>query len=195
MKRLCFGGSFNPIHHGHLICARAVAEQAGYDRVTLIPSRQPPHKQEDTNIADAAERLAMCRLAIADDPLFEVNDIELQRASVSYTIDTARELQRNGWDRVHWLIGADMAMYLPQWHDTVSLLAEVHFVLMARPGSNLDWLALPPEFRSLQSRVVSAPLLDISSTNLRERIRTGQPVTYMTPPAVVGYIRSKNLYR
>lgn len=195
MRRVCFGGSFNPIHHGHLLCARAAAEAAGFDQVVLIPSRQPPHKQEDTDIADATDRLTMCRLAVQDDPLFAVDDIELSRPGPSYTIDTVRSLRERGSQDIAWLIGADMARNLPQWHDTASLLSEVHFLLMARPGWSFDWLTMPNEFRHLQNQVVSAPLIEISSTDIRRRVAAELPINYMTPTAVVDYISTHRLYR
>src|SRR5687767_1888001 len=113
MKELCFGGSFNPVHHGHLICARAVAEIGGYDRVRLIPSRQPPHKPAAPDLATPEQRLKMCQLAVEGSSLFTVDDIELRRAGPSYTLETARELSRQGMKIVHWLIGADMLRYLP----------------------------------------------------------------------------------
>src|SRR5215210_7294765 len=97
MRTLCFGGSFNPIHHGHLLCARAVAEREGFDRVELIPSAQPPHKAGTAfDMAPAEDRLAMCRLAIEGTKLFAVNDIELRRSGPSYTVDTARQLKAQG---------------------------------------------------------------------------------------------------
>jgi nicotinate-nucleotide adenylyltransferase len=194
MKRLCFGGSFNPIHHGHLICARAVAEQGGFDQVVLIPSAQPPHKPADTNLAAPIDRLAMCQLAVSGDPLFTIDDIELLRPGPSYTIETVRQFRQNGWPQVNWLIGADMAVYLPHWHETGSLLREVQFILMARPGWTLDLQAMPPEFRHLQQQIVPAPLIDISSTDIRRRLAAGQSIRYMTPPAVADYIAEKGLY-
>jgi nicotinate (nicotinamide) nucleotide adenylyltransferase len=142
LRRVCFGGTFNPIHHGHLLCARAVAEVRGFDRVTLIPSAVPPHKSSLTgniDLASAQDRLAMCRLAVEGDPLFETNDIELHRSSPSFTIDTARELKRRGWPSVSWLIGGDVVPTLPSWHESFALLAEVQFIVMERPGSTLDW--------------------------------------------------------
>src|SRR5262249_48827676 len=110
MKTPCLGGSFNPIHHGHLICARAVAETSGFERVLLIPTGQPPHKP-DFALADGSDRLEMCRLAIKNEEfglsksnvLFEVSDIELTRSGPSYTLDTVRELKKSGWPKVHWL--------------------------------------------------------------------------------------------
>lgn len=195
MLCLCFGGSFNPIHHGHLICARAVAEARGYDRVELIPSAQPPHKPHDPALAPAEDRLQMCHLAVHQSHVFGVNDIELRLPTPSYTIDTAQELRRRGWKNIHWLIGADMLLYLPKWHRPAELMAEVEFIVMARPGWTLDWSLLPAEFRHLQKNVVEAPMIDISSTGIRERVSRGLSVDYLTPEPVCRYIRERGLYR
>ena len=194
MPRLCFGGSFNPIHFGHLRCAE-VAGQAGYERVVLIPSAQPPHKPDTTDLAPAEHRLAMCRLATADSSLFEVSDIETRRTGPSYTIDTAQELRRQGWKEVHWLIGADMLMYLPKWHRPLDLLRDVHFVVMARPGWTIDWKALPSAFGHLRGHIVEAPLIDIAATDIRNRIRQQMPIDHLVPPPVANYIRDHDLYR
>jgi nicotinate-nucleotide adenylyltransferase len=195
MLRLCFGGSFNPIHHGHLICARAVAEARGFDRIELIPAAQAPHKPQDPNVAAPEDRLKMCQLATYESPLFAVNDIELGLATPSYTIDTVRELRRRGWGNIHWLIGADMLLYLPKWRQPADLVAEVDFVIMARPGWTLDWNQLPPEFRHLQQNVVETAMIDISSTQVRERVSKGLSVEYLTPQPVCRYIRERWLYR
>src|SRR5262245_22862800 len=104
MSTLCFGGSFNPIHNGHLICARTVSIEKGFDRVLLIPSARPPHKAEDANLAAAHHRLAMCQLVAAEDPIFQASDIEIQRDGRSYTIETARDLGARGEAKVNWLI-------------------------------------------------------------------------------------------
>jgi nicotinate-nucleotide adenylyltransferase len=193
-RTLCFGGSFNPVHHGHLITARAVAEAAGYSKVLLIPSSQPPHKTANADIAPADHRLAMCNVAVADDPLFAVSDIELRRTGPSYTIDTIRQLKQDGWTTVHWLIGADMLQILPKWRQPLDLLAEAHFIIMARPGSSLDWSTLPKEFRHLQQHVVSTPLLQISATDIRRRVRSDLPISYLVPDAVRDYIYHHHLY-
>ena len=195
MKTLCFGGSFNPIHHGHLICARAAAEEGGYGQVLLIPSAQPPHKPGDATLAARDHRLAMCRLAVEGDPFFAVDDLELRRTGPSYTIDTARELKRRGWTAVDWLIGADMLLSLPGWREPLQLLREVHFVVVARPGWTFQWDTLPPEYRGLAGHVVRAPLIDISGTVLRSRVAAGKPVDYFTPPAVCRYIERHGLYK
>jgi nicotinate-nucleotide adenylyltransferase len=194
MPALCLGGSFNPIHHAHLICARAAAEAVGLSRVLLIPGRQPPHKIVGTDLASPEDRLAMCRLAVAGDPFFEVSDIEVTRDGPSYTIDTVRQFKAGGWAEVHWLIGADMVRILPQWHEPLSLIREARLILMARPGWSFDWDTLPPAYRPLQANVVPAPLLDISATAIRQRARAGRPIDYLTPEPVVRYIRERQLY-
>ena len=196
---LCFGGSFNPIHHGHLICARVVAETLGFSKVRLIPSAQPPHKPPSATtgqeLASAADRLEMCRIVAAADGLFDVDGIELRRGGPSYTIDTVRDLKSAGVAEVHWLIGADMLRYLPHWHCPLELLAETQFHVMARPGTELDFASMPEAFRVLESRVVRAPLLEISATDIRRRVRAGQPVDYLVPPGVADYIARRGLYR
>jgi nicotinate-nucleotide adenylyltransferase len=201
-KTLCLGGSFNPVHHGHLICARRVAEIAGFERVLLIPGRQPPHKPNQPDLADAPHRLQMSRLAAETDKtraragvIFEVSEIELARSGPSYTIDTVRELRNSGWDQVNWLIGADMLNLLPKWHEAAALLREVNFVITRRPGVLIDWNSLPVDFAVLQNKMVDAPLIEISSTQIRQRVRAGLSIDYLTPPAVVDYIRMHQLYR
>lgn len=198
MPTLCFGGSFNPIHLGHLRCAQAVAEKAGYDRVMLIPSGQPPHKQgaDDRNeLAPAADRLAMCRLATQGSHLFALSDIETRHPSPSYTIDTAQRLRQQGFNEIHWLIGADMVLYLPKWHRPLDLLREVHFVVMARPGWTIDWDSLPVEIRPLREHMVEVPQIDISSTEVRRRVREGEPIDDLVPAVVARYIAQRGLYR
>lgn len=195
LPTLYFGGSFNPIHHGHLICARAVAEAGGYGRIVLVPTGQPPHKPISPDLARGADRLEMCQLATAGSPLFEVNSSELSRPGPSYTIDTIRALAAASTRPVHWLIGADMLLYLPKWHRAAELLQEVHFVVMARPGWALDWSLLPLEFRSLKANVVGAPMIDISATDIRRRVAAGLSIDYLTPPTVCNYIRERGLYR
>ena len=198
MRRLCLGGSFNPIHHGHLITARAVAEARGYDRIVLIPSAVPPHKLEASGMVSPRNRAEMCRLAVKNDGLFDVDDLELSRPGPSYTLDTARELRRRGWDRVDWLIGADMLPGLSNWHRPDELLREVTFVIARRPGHDMDWNALPDvlarEMQKLQAQVVNTPQIDISGTLLRTRLAAGQSIRYLTPDPVIEHIKAHNLY-
>jgi nicotinate-nucleotide adenylyltransferase len=195
MRTLCFGGSFNPIHYGHIRCARAAAEQGGFGQVVLIPTGQPPHKFPHANLAAAADRLAMCRLAVAGDKLITVNDIEMRQDSPSYTIETARQLKKEGWNEVNWLIGADMLNSLPTWREPAALLREVNFVVMARPGHQFDWTTLGPEYSKLKGSVVEVPAIDISATQIRAKIAARQSIDGLTPPPVVEYIRTHRLYQ
>jgi nicotinate-nucleotide adenylyltransferase len=194
MRKLCFGGSFNPIHQAHLICARAVAEARGFDRVVLVPSALPPHKLRADQLAPPEHRLAMCRLAVEGDPFFDVSDLELTRTGPSYTIDTARELKRQGWDAVAWLVGADMVSILPKWHQPLDLLREVELVVMARPGWSFNWESLPEPYQRLRTQVVEAPLIDLSATTIRRRVAEGRSIRYLTPDAVCQYIAARHLY-
>ena len=194
MTQLCFGGSFNPLHIGHLLVARSVAESRNFQQVLLIPSAQPPHKAITYELAKSCHRLGMCQAVSHADPLFEVEPIELARTGPSYTIDTAREFARRGWGRVSWLIGADMLRILPKWHKPDELLREVDFVIARRPGSVIDWDALPAKFRVLRANVVDAPLIDISATEIRQRVRAGRPIRYLVPAEVEQYIRENHLY-
>jgi nicotinate-nucleotide adenylyltransferase len=192
---LCLGGTFNPIHHGHLIGARAVAEARHYEHVALIPTATPPHKPIANDLASANDRLEMCRLSVHESKLFTIEDIELKRSGPSFTIDTAHELARRGWGKVHWLIGADMLNYLPKWHRASQLIREVEFVIIARPGMELDWKSLPAEFQHLKENVVTAPLVEISATDIRKRVSAGLTIDYLTPEPVCRYIRDRGLYR
>jgi len=194
-QKLCFGGSFNPIHIGHLLVARAVAEQKNFRRVVLIPTGLPPHKQATAELAAADQRLAMCQLVAKEDPLFEVEDLELRRPGPSFTLDTARTLKARGWDSVNWLIGADMLAFLPNWHQPLELLREVTFWVVRRPNHAVDWSTLPSEYRFLRSQVVDGPLIDISASNIRQRAHQGLPIHYLVPPAVERHIAERGLYR
>lgn len=197
---LILGGSFNPPHHGHLITARAVAERAGFRRVRLMVAGAPPHKPGQEDIAPAADRVAMCRAAVAGDPSFEVDDRETRRAGPSYTLLTARELQAEpefAGQAVPWLIGADLLPGLMTWHEAEQLLAGelVRFVVMARPGSPIDWKGLPPAVAGLRGSVIEAPQIDISATEIRRRVKEGRDIRYLVPEAVRDYIHDQGLYR
>jgi nicotinate-nucleotide adenylyltransferase len=194
MTKLCFGGSFNPLHVGHLLISRAVAEAAGYSKVVLIPTAVPPHKPGAADLAGACHRLAMCQAVATCDSLFEVEDLELHRTGPSYTLDTVRALKAKGWPEVHWLIGADMVEILPQWHRVSELLREVRFVIAERPGHSIAWDRLPPEIGQLRSQVVRVPLLEISASEIRRRVREGKSIRYFVPPEVERYIAEHMLY-
>ena len=158
MRKLILGGSFNPIHHGHLACSRAVAEAGGFDRVTLMSDQPGPRISLSLpawQMRCTALPCTGCRLQA--DALFEVDELELSRTGPSYTIDTVGELAALGENPIHWIIGADMLMYLPHWHRIDALLNQVNFIIMARPDCPMDWSQLPAKFQSLKSNVVAAP--------------------------------------
>jgi len=195
MRRICLGGSFNPVHHGHLLCARAAAESLETQGVALVVSGIAPHKLRQSDLAPAEHRLEMCRLAVAGAAGFEIDDREIHRGGPSYTIETVRQLKQSGWDEVIWLIGADLLAGLPTWHQPQALLAEARLFLMARPGWRFDWASLPPAFQILRQQVVQVPQIDISATEIRRRVAAGQPIDYLTPPGVCRYIQDHGLYR
>ena len=195
MRVLCFGGSFNPIHHGHLIVARAAAEAGGFDQILLIPSAIPPHKRPGPDLASAADRLTMCQLAIDGDPLFAVSDIEHRRSEPSFTLETARALREGGLNTVHWLIGEDTVPRLPTWHRPAELMAEVQFVVVRRPLCGVDWAVLPQPYAGLQQALVDAPMIDISATDIRNRVRNGKSIRFFTPDSVARFIGQQGLYQ
>jgi len=195
MTKICFGGSFNPIHVGHLMVARAVAEAKGFDRIVLVPSAQPPHKPDSADLAGSRDRLRMCQIVTASDPLFEVSDVEILRNGPSYTIDTVAHLKQQGWGQVFWLIGADMLQLLPKWHRPTDLMREVTFIIAQRPGYPIDWNSIPAEFQTLRQNVVPAPLIEISASQIRQRIKTGHSIRYMVSAEVERYIFDQNLYQ
>ncbi len=202
-KRIvCLGGSFDPVHNGHLIVARAVAEARGYQRVMIVPAATPPHKPAAR--ATGRRRVEMLRLATAGDELFEVNEIELRREGPSYTLDTVCQLRGRAGDvEVHWIVGTDMLADLPKWHRAPEVIAEATIVTAARPGWNdriEDILSdLADHFgaeavEGIRAGVVRTPLIEISSTDIRRRVRAGLSVRYMVPEPVEVYIAEQGLY-
>lgn len=187
MRLGLLGGSFNPIHHGHLITATRAAEAVGLDRILFIPAAVSPLK-DGRDLASARDRWAMLRLALRGNPLFEASDVELRRGGISYTVDTLRELRRSTKARLYWILGADAARLLPRWKSIAEVRRLASFVIVARPGER------PPR-KSPKDHLVEAPLLEISSSEIRDRVRRGRSVRYMVPDPVVQYLERKGLYR
>jgi nicotinate-nucleotide adenylyltransferase len=199
---LLFGGSFNPIHHGHLIVSRFVAELSGIPRIILIPGASPPHKL-DQPLAPAQDRLAMCRLATADDPQFEVSEWEILRPGPNYTIYTVQHFtELLGPDaEICWLIGMDSLNELHSWHRVAQLVDACTMVSAARPGAlPPDVAALsarfsPPQVEKLLSHVIQGPRIDIAGRDIRARVQAGRSVRYLVPEAVRQYVDERGLYR
>jgi len=198
---LLFGGTFDPIHHGHLIVSRWAAEQLGVARVVLIPSAVPPHKVGN-QITDAQDRLRMAQLAVEGDELFEVSDCELQREGPSFTLDTVRYFRRLYHEdiKLYWLIGADSLPELAGWYEVKQLVDECMVVTAARPGSETgDLSALgsvleEEQIGRIRQHILNIPQIEISSTDIRARVRQGQTIDYLVPTAVADYIHKHRLY-
>lgn len=186
------GGSFDPIHIGHLLAATCAQEEAELDQVWFMPSYTPPHKAESET--GAADRMAMTRLALLDNPCFQVSDMEMTREGTSYSYDTAAALlAERPNDTFYWIIGADMIRYLPKWHRIEELLDLISFIGLQRPGYPVDWGELSPSMRTGVS-VVPMPQFDVSSSMIRARLDQGKTCRYLLPQGVVEYIKEKHLY-
>ncbi len=199
---LLFGGTFDPIHVGHLIVARRVREALDMSRTILIPAAVPPHKM-DRPLTAAAHRLAMIRLAVEGEDDFAVDDQELRRDGPSFTFDTVASYRdRLGADAViRWLVGSDTVCELGTWRSIRELADLCTFVVAARPGfdpQKLDELSgslTAEQIDRLRDSVVPAPLIEISSTHIRRRVAEGCSIRYLVPDAVAAYVERHGLYR
>lgn len=196
-----FGGSFDPIHFGHLVVAEQARERLGLERVIFIPGRRPPHKL-DKRLAPGEDRLAMVGLAIAGHPAFEASDIELGRDGPSYSLITVEQLQaaHHGWE-VYFLIGGDTLPELPTWYHVAELADLCQFAVFARPGERLGdveplrGVLAEEQIAGIQAHCFETPLIGISSTALRRRVGEGRSIRYLVPEAVRRYIEDHGLYR
>ena len=192
------GGTFDPIHHGHLVAAQEAASTLDLDRVLFIPVWQPPHKPDEP-WASPEDRLCMVRLAVDGNPRFEVSTIEIDRAGRSYTVDTLQRLaELHPAAALYFIVGMDSLADLPKWHDPTGILRLARIAALHRPGWEIvDLKALGRRLPESRDRVdlVEMPELDISSTELRDRLRAGRPVRYLVPDAVALYLEEHGLYR
>jgi nicotinate-nucleotide adenylyltransferase len=189
MKIGLFGGSFDPVHAGHLLMARAAREEAGLDRVFFIPAAQSPFKP-GVQPAPAAGRLRWLRLALAGDTAAEVDEQEIRRGGVSYTIDTVRQYLRNfPGAKLFCLIGADQAGQLSLWRESAELARLAQFLIIPRPGETVAEVPAPFRGRLLRGCPVS-----ISSSEIRSRLKAGLTVAHLVPPAVAEALADNPLY-
>ena len=185
------GGTFDPIHHGHLVAASEVAAEFSLDEVIFVPTGQPSFKQ-DVEVTAAEHRYLMTVIATASNPRFTVSRVDVDRAGLTYTVDTLRDLavQRPGAE-LYFITGADAIAQILTWKDASELFTMAHFVGVTRPGHALSVDGLPGDRVSM----LEIPGLAISSTDGRARARTGKPVWYLVPDGVVQYIGKHGLYR
>ena len=190
MERIgLFGGSFDPVHLGHLLVAQAAIEELGLERLYFIPAAQSPFKPE-SRPAPAAERLRLLRLALAGRPNCEVDDQEIRRGGISYTIDTLRDYARRfPQAELFYLIGADNVATLPKWREATELSRLGEFVAIPRPGQAP--VSFPPPFRG---RMLQGFPCGVSSSQIRARVKAGLPIDPLVAPPVAEAIRNYRLY-
>jgi nicotinate-nucleotide adenylyltransferase len=192
------GGTFNPPHVAHLLCAQEAHDQLGLDRVLLMPVATPPHKDADGDPGPAA-RLAMCELAAASDARLAVSDLEIRRGGASYTVDTLRELHASSpGSELTFIVGGDMAASLPTWREPGEVVALARLAVAEREGARradiLERLATIP---GAVDRVdfFDLPRMDVSSSLVRRRVAAGRPIRYLVPDPVAEYVAQHGLYR
>ena len=193
------GGTFNPIHLGHLLMAQDAMEQVGLDRVKFIPSATPPHKAADT-LASERDRLQMIRLAIRGNDRFDADDIEIQRGGRSYSVDTLTELRRREPRAdFYFIIGADSLRELHLWREVERVVSLCTFVTVPRPGFEpkpvVDRRLDAATRRRLRQHVLHGHSCDIASREIRARVASGRPIRYLVPDAVYQYMRRRKLYQ
>lgn len=206
-----YGGTFDPIHQAHINTVRAMAAEAGLEQVILLPNNVPPHRPQPK--ANAQQRLMMAQLAVNGDPLFRVDDRELHRDALSYTVETLRQYRSEIGSRrpLAFIIGQDSLLSIDTWHEWDKILTLCHILVCKRPGYTLDFpserladwfvqhLITTPD--SLHKRpsgyifLADTPLFPISATNIRERLKNGEDCRDQLAPAVQDYILEQGLYR
>jgi nicotinate-nucleotide adenylyltransferase len=186
------GGTFDPIHHGHLVAASEVGHFFSLDEVIFVPTGQPWQK-EGRRVSASEDRYLMTVIATASNPRFSVSRVDIDRPGPTYTIDTLRDLhaQRGPDAEFFFITGADALEQMMTWQDADELFKLAHFVGCTRPGHRLSGAGLPDDRVSL----IEIPALAISSTNCRQRVEAGEPIWYLVPDGIVQYISKRALYR
>ncbi len=198
MQRLgIMGGTFDPIHYGHLLMAEEARQAFALDQVVFVPNGRPAHKKSYL-VSSPEDRYAMTLLATGSNPFFLCSRLEIERPGLSYTIDTLRAFRglHPELDALYFITGADAVLDILTWHEADKLAQECRFIAVTRPGFVLERLAemLDAEFLHRVS-FLPIPGLEISSTDLRRRVREGRSLKYLTPETVEGYIQQQGLYR
>lgn len=189
-----FGGTFDPIHYAHLFVAEEARQRFELEQVVFLPCGTPPHKKIYA-VSPAEHRFAMTLLATASNPHFRTSRLEIERGGVSYTVDTLEQWrQLYPHQELFLLLGADSLAYITSWKQPERICQLAHLVAASRPGFDLSRLRLP-ESMCRRVYVMEMPLLDISATDIRNRVRRGVSIRYLTPDPVVQYILKHQLYR
>ena len=195
------GGTFDPVHYAHLAIAEEVYCALKLTRVVFVPAGQPPHKSGE-QVTPVEQRVRMLELAIASNPHFSLSLVDVRRAGPSYTVDTLRLLHQEWGEhtRLYFIIGGDSLRDLPTWHDPLGVLAQATLVALLRPGYDGMQQAgneLSKRLPGIQEHLITleGPRMDISSTELRQRVAEGRPIRYQTPDTVEEYILRHDLYR
>jgi len=188
------GGTFDPIHNGHLAAARALREVADLEQVWLMPNAQPPHRRMP--LASALDRMRMVEVAAAGQPGLVASRLEIERGGTSYTIDTVRELKaRFPGQRFELLLGSDAAIQIASWHEAEAVLAEAAFVIFNRPGTTLSVERIQVlGFPVQATRLVHIETPPVAAHEVRDRVARGAPIDQLVPAAVAAYIREHRLY-
>ena len=195
-KRLgVMGGTFDPIHHGHLLTAEEALQQFELDEVVFVPTGRPWMK-EDRRVSPPEDRYLMVVVATASNPRFSVSRLEIERDGPTYTVETLRELKAERGDvDLYFITGADAMLEIFQWKDPEETLELAHFIAATRPGYELAELEQDELTSHPRVTVMTIPALAISSTDIRERVQTGRPIRYLVPEGVQTYIEKAGLYR
>lgn len=189
------GGTFDPLHYGHLVIAEMARAELGLERVVWLPAGDPPHKDRRC-ISPQEHRYAMTLLATAEHPAFEVSRLEMEREGPSYTLLTVEHFRREYPEaELYFIVGADSILEILTWHRHAELVRACRFAAATRPGYDLAQMrtVLPPDYLERIDPIVT-PGVDVSSTELRERLRTGRSVRYLVPEPVEAYVRKHQLY-
>jgi nicotinate-nucleotide adenylyltransferase len=191
------GGTFDPPHVGHLILAEAACDALNLDQVLFVPAAEPPHKHK-LPLTDVKHRVAMVQAAISDNPRFALSEVDITRPGPHYTVDTLRLLKERfvGAD-LYFLLGSDSLRDIATWYEPAGIIAQARLAVMRRPGTALDIAHLEAALPGISGRVafVDAPIIGISATSLRERLRAGRSVRYQVPDEVAQYIAVHRLYK
>ena len=192
MKLCLFGGTFDPPHVGHLIIAETIQESEKFDRIVFVPASNPPHKER--SISPIEDRLEMLRLTLVNNDHFDVSDIEIERGGVSYTVETVKETKGKfnlNSEGIYFLIGSDSLLDFHSWMEYESILNECTVIVALRPGfrpSRID-----PKILS-QIRFANIPQIEVSSSQIRHRVKSGLTIRYMVPDSVWDFINKKGMY-